>query len=251
MELLDPAFLEVHDGEFVEHRGFELQRLRGVRLSPAPDLREDRLDLRVGVVLGAGRLEAVVGEPAADGVEEIVPPAERVEVRREVLDVHVGRGGQPVHPRVERLRRFDGHALVGPPRRQHADAERRVGGDGPVVFEAVGRVVRGADDLHVHPAQNAAAGELRPRQLRVAFLPDALRRPRIQQAVADAEDAPELQVRPVIERVAQRLRDRLRPLLELLPVRRPRRCRSVRPRRTRASRATCNGRRRARFPPGF
>ena len=110
--------------------------------------------------------------------------------------------------------------LVGPERRQHADRQRRVGGDRRVVFERVGRVVGRADQHHVHLPHDAAARELRAVPAsRCTASPDALGRLGTEQPVADAERALQFQVRPVVERIAERLRHGLGPFLELLPVR--------------------------------
>ena len=160
------------------------------------------------------------------------------------------RCGQPVDPGVERRGRFHGHRLVGPKRRQHPDRKRRIGRDRPVMLQRVGRIVGRADQHDVHLPHDAAGGELGPGELRVALVPDALGRVGTQQPVADAQRPLQFQVRPVVQRVAERLRHGLGPFLELLPIRGVAGADSVPARRPPASPAICNDRRAARSASG-
>ena len=86
--------------------------------------------------------------------------------------------------------------------------------------------------------------------LLIGLLPDARGAGFIEQFV-NAEVALQFQMRPVIERIAQRVRHGGGPGLELLKRRRRRRCKSARPRRWNASRAICSGRLPARFQRDF
>ncbi len=72
---------------------------------PVADLGEDGLDLAVGVVLGVGGLQAVVGEPAAVLVEEGVPLAQGLDVLGEVGDLHVAQLFELVDEDVDLLAR--------------------------------------------------------------------------------------------------------------------------------------------------
>ena len=100
------------------------------------------------------------------------------------------------------------------------------GRDRLVARQVVGRIVGGADRLHVELAQDAVRAQFVRGQQRVGLLPDARGAALVQQFV-DAEVALQLQVRPVVERIAQRVRHGARPGQELLVRRRRRRCNSA------------------------
>ena len=154
-------------------------------------------------------------------MEEIVALPQRVEIGGEVvLDVDVADLGQPVDPGVECRGRPGGHRFVGAKGGQHLDRKGAIGGNRGVMFEAVGRIVGRADQHHVHPTHDSPGGKRVFGQPRVGLAIDALGRLGAQQAVADAQRPLQFQMGPVIERVAERLGNRLRPFLELLPIRR-------------------------------
>ena len=112
-----------------------------------------------------------------------------------------------------------GHDTVGPERGHHARLGIRPFGDRRVVVQRVDRVVGRADDRHAELPQQPLRREVGPGEELVAVVADPPRGVRLEQ-LRDAERTLQLQVRPVVERVAQRVRHRLRPRLELLPVRR-------------------------------
>ena len=91
-----------------------------------------------------------------------------------------------------------------------------VAGDFLVPLETVGGIVGRAHHLDLHPRENAPRGEVARGQLPVGLVPDALRS-RLVQEVVDLKVAAELEVRPVEERIAERVRHRLGPGLEFLP----------------------------------
>ena len=143
-------------------------------------------------------------------------PAQR---RKEVVerrDVRVRRGGELVHPRVPRGAAADREALVGAPGGEDLRPERGVGRDGGVVLERVDGVVRGAERLDAGARDQPARGEPGLRDDGVGTLPDLVRGVAGEQQVVDAEVARQLQVAPVVHRVAQRVRHRLGELPELL-----------------------------------
>ncbi len=114
--------------------------------------------------------------------------------------------------------RIDGESLVRPPARQHFDSETAIVGDRPMMTQIVDRIVGGADHFHVHLLHDAARAKRILRQQRIAALPDFIRRGRRQQHIRDAERAAQLQMRPVIERVADGVRHRGGPGVEFLAI---------------------------------
>ena len=88
------------------------------------------------------------------------------------------------------------------------------------MLQRVRRIVGRADQDDLHLPHDAARGKLGPDKLRVALAPDPLGRVGPQQPIANAKGPLQFQVSPMVQRVAKCLRHSLRPLLELLPVRR-------------------------------
>ena len=148
----------------------------------------------------------MVGKAPPRLVEEIVPLSERVLERTQVADVHVGRLGEPIDPGVEGLRLVHVERLVGPEGR--IDFRGATGlGDGPVVGEVVGGIVGGAERAHVESFEQAPRREFGLLEQGIGLLPDGGRGLLVEQGV-DAEVALQFQVGPVVERIAQRVRDR-------------------------------------------
>jgi hypothetical protein len=85
--------------------------------------------------------------------------------------------------------------------------------------ERVCRVIGGANHLNVELAQDAARGELRFGEAFVCGVPDFFCGGLFEE-VFDSEVAAEFEVRPDVERIAERLRDGRRPRLEFLERRR-------------------------------
>src|SRR5262245_26260568 len=83
------------------------------------------------------------------------------------------------------------------------------------MLERVSGIVSRTEARDVEPAQDAVCAERRIGQARDRALPDRRRRLLVQQIV-DAEVANELEMRPVIERIAQRRRYGARPGDEFL-----------------------------------
>ncbi len=86
------------------------------------------------------------------------------------------------------------------------------------MLERIGGVVGSADHLHPHLFQEAARREGRRGEHRIALLPDLTGGGRREEFPRDAERVPELQMGPVVERVAEGFGHRPGPLLELLPI---------------------------------
>ncbi len=157
----------------------------------------------------------MIGEPAADGVKEVVPLVQCADIGGIRADLPVGRGAKRIHPGVERRGRFDRHALVGPPGGEDLHVEAWVGGDGLVVHERIDRVVRRTDHDDLGAGHQSARREIRIGQARIARFPDGVGRLRAEQ-VGDPEVTRQLEVGPVIERIAQQVRHRGGPLVEFL-----------------------------------
>ena len=87
-----------------------------------------------------------------------------------------------------------------------------------MVAQVVGGVIGGANDLHVKLAKNAVGGQIVGKS-RIRALPDGRSRFLLQH-FADYDIAMELEMRPVINRIAQRVRDGARPCQELFVRRR-------------------------------
>ncbi len=114
---------------------------------------------------------------------------------------------------VERLQPGQVEDPVGSPSREDAHLPA-VGGDSPVMLQAVGGIVRGAEDFDVPALEQSPArvfGRLEPARARFV---DAGRGAGVEDVI-DPESALQLQVRPVVERVAQRVGHGFGPLLEL------------------------------------
>lgn len=86
-----------------------------------------------------------------------------------------------------------------------------------VVMEVVNRVICRADTLHVIVFHQTTGGELRLLQFLVTLIENLTSGLRREQFL-DAEGSLQLQMCPVIQRVAECIRHRLSPFLEFLPV---------------------------------
>ena len=86
-----------------------------------------------------------------------------------------------------------------------------------MVFQGVGRVVGGADDGDAVGGEDAVGGQGWGGEARVGFRPDARRVGLVDQQV-DAEVTAQLQVRPVVERIADQRGDGAREGEELVVV---------------------------------
>lgn len=108
-----------------------------------------------------------------------------------------------------------GHSLVRAPGRKDLRSERVVKNH-LVPAEIICRIVGGTQGVDVEFAYERLAAEFRSGQLGVAFIKDFAGGLGLEYLV-NAEGAAELKVGPVIERVAHRVLDGVRPFLEFLP----------------------------------
>ena len=150
-------------------------------------------------------VHAVIGQTAALRMEKVVTLSQRGDERGKAVDVHVAGSGKLFHPLVETGGLMDRQRLVGPERRQHF-RRMALGRKRAVMFQIVHRIVRGADNLDLEFPQDALRGQLRRGQFFICLLPDFIGGLFVEQ-FGNAEITLQFQMRPVIERIAQRVRN--------------------------------------------
>lgn len=201
VELHCPTELDVLLGTCLEHCGLEAIDLALGKLLARHTLIEGRL----GVAYTVGNvLESVVGETAAVAVEErdaFLDPLNECGIILDSLCVDIGDEGI--------LTDFD--SLIG------AEGRKDLGGEATesrVVLEGIGRVVGGADDLNVRALDEFLSAERGGGKKGVALLPDH-RCSLLGQGFVDIKISFELEVSPMVERIADKLRHSLGELEEL------------------------------------
>ena len=177
---------------------------------------EDGLHLGIGRRLVHDVVQAMVGQAAVVGMEELHPLGQGFLHVGEGLDLYAG-GGSQLADVFHELGLFDVHGLVGTPGGPHVGLEGLVGQQLLMVFQVVDGIVRGADGLHVAHFDQAAHGVPRGLQLGVGQVPHLVGGLCGQRALI-AEEPLQLQVRPVVQGVADGLADHLGPLAEFLVV---------------------------------
>ena len=192
-----------------QQRGLELLCLRLRRQLAAETLLEDRFDLRVRCRSERHRLQTVIRDPAAERGKE------REALLQNADQLSIARNAAEFCKIVYIIFFLDAQRPVRAEAGQDLHAEARVFGDFFVPLQAVRRIVRSAEGLYVRFLDQLPGGQ--GPQFFVAELPDFFRRVAVQDAFI-AEVLFELQMAPVIERVADGKRERLRPFLELLAV---------------------------------
>jgi len=119
MQLFGPVFLRVKLAEEQHHIGRELRvLLRAGRLSRARPV-EDRGRRRFGAEAGVALVQPVIGEPRAQGVKVVVTPPQGIGEVLQATDIEVAGRRQPLHPRVEHIRRLDVQCLIRTKGRSH------------------------------------------------------------------------------------------------------------------------------------
>ncbi len=190
----------------------------GQNLASHAGIVEDARGFGIGALGIRQHVEAMVGNARAQLVKRIVAPAQRIEKAAEVAAVHARCAGEPLDPHIENTRLIHRQRLVRTESRINAGAERLIGAHLLVMLERVGGIVRGADGLDLARAQDAARGHLRLRQTRVGLLPDRGGGTLVERR-GDAEVILQLEMSPVVKRIADQLRDRFGKC-EILLVRR-------------------------------
>ena len=217
VELLCPTGLLIHDSHLLEESVFVFALLEHLEFLTRQSFTHDSVNLSVGVGLVVELLDTVIRQFAAFRSEEIVTFLQRCQQVGKRVDAEAGNLTQFLDISGP-CGGFDVHRSVGTPCRNHAGLAALVCGYYVVILQRIDGVVRGADDLHVVVLHQAARRELRVvlNQL-VAGVVDLAGGLRIQ-TFGDAESRLQLQVRPVVERVAESIGNGLGPFLELLPV---------------------------------
>src|SRR5207248_6448869 len=150
-------------------------------------------------------IKSVVRETAALLVEVIVTTAQRVEKVREARDGDVCAGGETVNPSIEGLRIVGTQGAVRPEGWIDACFQLR-SRDAAMIFEAVSRIIGGADCAYLEALEDPLCGEfVVAGQESVGPLPDLGSSVFVEQLV-DSEIALQLEVGPMIERIAQGVR---------------------------------------------
>ena len=156
----------------------------------------------------------MVGGTAAHLVEEVETLGESALEVVEGVDLHAGDLRELLHIGTEALL-LDTESLVRTHGRDDLDVEGVICRNLLVPLKGVGRIVCGADQAHVGAADEIPAGELRRGELPVGKLPDLFCGIAVEHALI-AEEALELEVAPLEDRVADAAGQGLCPLLELL-----------------------------------
>ena len=156
----------------------------------------------------------MIGEAAAHLVEEIVPAGERIHEIVEARDGRAAYARELLDPGIEQLGQMDVERLIGAKGGEHLGGETG-SGQRLVAGQVVGGIVGGAEGGDVELAEDALGAQFVGGQQFVGAVPDALRARFVEQFV-DAEVALQLQVRPVIQRVAQGIGHGAGPGQELL-----------------------------------
>ena len=203
MQLHDPAALRVFPGEEGEHLGFQQAELLDGHIPPVGGERgPEGFVRRVGIGLDVERVlvEAVVRGPAPHGIEEIDPAAEGFFQRIEIGDRDPRRRAEPLVIR-RKPGLVDVEGLVRAERGEHLRREAVIRSEHFVVFERIRRVVGRAEELDPGPGDQGPHAERGFREHLGRRLPDRVRG-RLGEDVRDPEEALELEVGPVIERIA-------------------------------------------------
>jgi hypothetical protein len=214
MQLLGPAFLRVQMSEEQHHVRRELRVLGGAGWLALARPIEDGGGRRFGTGSGVALVQPMVGEARTQGVKVVVTPAQGGGEVLQAADIRIAGGRQPVDPRVEDIRQVDVESLIGTERRKDKRVQARRA-NCPMTGEIVGRIVGGTQVGHMKTVQDAVRAQFRRGEQRVGPLPNTRGSLRVKQLV-DAEVALQFQVRPVIQRIAQRVRHGTGPRQELL-----------------------------------
>ena len=158
--------------------------------------------------------QAVIGETATCLMEVIVTFAQSVQEIREGADMDIGGGSETLDPGIEYGGEMNVQGAIGAKRR--VDTRGQMGrGNLGVGLQIVGGVIGGAEGTHPELGENSLRGQFRGFQKLVGMLPNFRSRLFVEQFV-DAKIALQFQVSPVVERIAEAVRDRGGPSEELV-----------------------------------
>ena len=214
VQLHGPAVLRIQPAQEQHHAGGEPDLFVQRGRLPGARFRENLRGSLLAAEFPVAVVQAVVGKPAPHPVEVLQAPAQGLEEIDEAPDLDARRRPQPLRPGVERGGQVNVQRLVGPERGEDTGLQPG-GGNLLVMRQIIGRVVGGAQRFHPELAEDPLGAQLRRGQQFIGPPPHVGPRAFVQQAI-DAEVACQLQVGPVVERVAQGVRRRPRPGHELL-----------------------------------
>ena len=201
MKLHDQVVARIGRAQLHHQREAEGGRLVRRRRPALAGIPQDAVEIRRAPLVGhVQRVDAVIGGAAAMRNEMLEPLVKRADEIVEAVDRDTGRFGQRVNVG-RKASLLDGDRPVGAEGRHHAD--RRAGtGEGGMMLQRVQRVVGGADELHLHAFQKAAGAELRLCQTLAGCVPAVRGRLGRKHRALEPEIAPQLQMAPVMDRVA-------------------------------------------------
>ena len=180
----------------------------------AAGLGEDALGFGITHRIRVRHIQAMIAQAAADGMKIIVALLQRVEQRGVALHLDAAHAAELVAPGIPGRRLMHAIALVWAEGGIHPDLKAVLRAL-LVPGQRISGIVRGAQRLHLLRAQDVAGAHRWLREHGFRLLPDRGGRRLIQQRV-DAEVALQFDMRPVIQRIAQRVRHGLRPGHELV-----------------------------------
>ena len=159
----------------------------------------------------------MVCDHTAKGLEVVETPTECFLQASEIPDLDPGAGREPSEI-FRILLLLDISDFVRAEGGEDLHLEIGVLRDFFVPFQTVDGIIRSADQADIGGLYEIPDGHRGASQLFIAKLPDLLRGIAVQIALV-SEIFPKLQVGPVIERIPDQLRERLRPFLEFFPFR--------------------------------
>ena len=215
--LLRPVGSIVHLGTSLQESRLVLAYLLVGELHATQGLGEDRLDLGIRIRIIIELLNTVVREAAAILVEEVMTLLEGIYHFLERRDANSAHLREFAHV-VGKVRLLDIHGFVRTPSGDHLNLETALSRH-LMPVEVIDGIIGRADTLHMiaaHEATGAVLGEFQFLVALIIDLPGRLRR----EELRDTEGGLQFQMRPVIQRVPEGIRDGLSPFLKFLPVRR-------------------------------
>ena len=177
---------------------------------------ENATQVVFGIIVRREGIHPVIGKAASRRCEAVVPPTQRVQQLSIRADRNVRRLFEPCEVSVVVRRIGYGQRPVGTPRRQHPDG-KIAGSQLTVVFQRIDRVVGRTDRPNVAPPHQRLRRKRVGRQRGVAGVVNFTRRSGRQHPV-DPEQPGQFEVRPVVQRIPHRIRNRFGPLPELLVI---------------------------------
>ena len=211
--MFGPAFFRVETAKEQHQKAGELCRFLGRHVLPRANLREDAFGFGWRAGIGGAVVQSVVGKTAPLLMETVVTFLQGVEKIGKLGYIHVRRRTEFVSPLVESFRILRLESPVWAEGRKYPGGEAG-GGNLLMVLQRIGGVVGGANYPDVELFQDSVGGTVRLEQPTIGFLPRRLGGRLVQQRI-DLEVSFELQMSPVIQRIAQGVGNRPRPGHEL------------------------------------